>query len=58
VALNRLVYAGFERLKWVQYRLQCPVASTHHVRSWTEPDKCPRCGLYLERNVLPYRIWE
>lgn len=57
-ALNRLAYAGLRQAMWVQYPPRCPVSSRHRVQTWTEPDKCPRCGLYLEKNPLPYRIWD
>jgi hypothetical protein len=57
-ALSRLLYPGVAHFRWKSFRLQCPVASYHRVESWNEPDKCPRCGLYLDRNVLPYRIWD
>jgi len=57
-ALNRLQYAGIRNFKWLPFQLQCPVSATHRVRSWTDPNKCPRCGLYLEKNALPYRIWD
>lgn len=57
-ALNRLPYKGIPRLKWLSFHLQCPVSGLHRVESWNAPAKCPRCGLYLERTLLPYRIWE
>lgn len=57
-ALNRLLYHGAARYKWKIFRLQCPISAHHRVQSWNDPDKCPRCGLYLDRNVLPYRIWD
>jgi hypothetical protein len=57
-ALNRLTLMGGQNLRWLQFPAQCPVASFHRVKPWTDPDKCPRCGIYLEKNVLPYRIWE
>lgn len=56
--LNRLPITGATRFAWVRFKLQCPVSAAHRVESWNEPDKCPRCGIQLERNVLPYRIWE
>ena len=56
--LNRLLYRGIWRLKWVNFKLQCPVSHLHRVQSWNAPDKCPRCGLYLERDAMVYRIWE
>jgi hypothetical protein len=57
-ALNRLPHAGVRQFRWVKFQLQCPVSSTHRVETWNDPDKCPRCGLYLEKNVLPFRIWD
>ena len=57
-ALNRLRYAGIRCFTWVDYRLCCPVSRYHRVQAWNEPDKCPRCGLYLERSALPFRLWE
>ena len=57
-ALNRLTYVGVSQFRWAQFPLQCPVSAIHRVRSWTDPDKCPRCGLYMEKNALPYRIWD
>lgn len=56
--LNRLPYAGVRRFRWVQFGLRCPVSPRHRVQCWNEPDRCPRCGLYLEKNALPYRIWD
>lgn len=57
-ALNRLSLTGGQRFKWVQFPVQCPVASFHRVKPWNDPDKCPRCGIYLDKNTLPYRIWD
>jgi hypothetical protein len=57
-ALNRLPLANVHRSRWVEFRPQCPVSRLHRIENWTERDKCPRCRLPLERNVLPYRVWE
>ena len=57
-AVNRLPYRGIKRFRWLKFKPQCPVSAIHRVEPWNEPDKCPRCGVYLERNALPYRIWE
>jgi hypothetical protein len=57
-ALNRLLYFGTWRFKWVQYKAQCPVSPAHRIQIWNEPDKCPRCGILIERTALPYRIWD
>ena len=56
--LNQLPLSGVKRFKWLQFKLQCPVSASHRVQSWQDPDKCPRCGMYLEKGALPYRIWE
>jgi hypothetical protein len=56
--LNRLPYRGVKQFKWVSFKLQCPVSSIHRVRAWNDPDKCPRCGIYLERSALPFRTWD
>ena len=57
-ALSRLPCADLRHFRWVRFKPQCPVARAHHVEPWNAPGKCPRCGLHLERNVLPFRIWE
>ncbi len=57
-ALNHLPYKGVRRYKWLHFKPQCPVSPIHRVESWSENDKCPRCGLFLDKNALPYRIWE
>ncbi len=56
--LNRLPYSNVRRFRWVRFKPQCPVSHLHRVEKWNDPDKCPRCGIYLEKNVLPYRIWD
>jgi hypothetical protein len=56
--LNRLPQAGVKRFRWLPFKIQCPVSALHHVRSWNEPDRCPKCGIYLEKNALPYRFWD
>jgi hypothetical protein len=57
-ALNRLQYTGVKKIKWLHFKTQCPVSPHHRVRTWNEPDKCPRCGVHLEKSALPYRIWD
>lgn len=57
-ALNRLHYRGAPRYRWVRYRLQCPVSGLHRVVPWNDPDKCPKCGGFMEKTVLPFRLWE
>jgi hypothetical protein len=57
-ALGRLTYTGLTRFKWLDFKLQCPVSPSHSVQSWSEPGKCPRCGIFLDKNGVPYRIWD
>jgi len=57
-ALNRLLYTGAREREWLQFKLQCPVSALHKVDPWNDPGKCPRCGLLLEKNALPFRIWD
>ena len=56
--LNRLPAAGVRRFKWLAFKLQCPVSAIHRVRSWNDPDRCPKCDVFLEKSALPYRLWD
>jgi hypothetical protein len=56
--LSRLPYTGVKRFKWVPFKMQCPVSAFHRVRNWNSPDRCPKCGIYLEQNALPFRLWD
>ena len=56
--LNRLPFPGARQFRWVQFKLRCPVSPLHRVQLWRDPGKCPRCNAYLEKNALPFRIWE
>ena len=55
---NRLLFAATRKARWVTLKLRCPVSMTHRIAPWQEPGKCPRCNTYLERTVMPYRIWD
>ncbi len=57
-ALNRLPAGSGDRFKWLNFAAQCPVSPAHRVRPWSDPDKCPRCGILLEKSALPFRIWD
>jgi ribosomal protein S27AE len=57
-ALNRLLYTGKKPSEWLKFPIQCPVSRIHKVRVWNDPDRCPRCGVLLERNALAYRLWD
>lgn len=57
--LNRLpLPLAARKFQWAQFKIRCPVSLTHRVNAWYEPGKCPRCGNYMEKNVLPFRYWE
>jgi hypothetical protein len=56
--LNRLPLPGAKRFRWLQFKIRCPISSVHKVQEWNEPGHCPRCGVYLEKNALPFRMWE
>jgi hypothetical protein len=56
--VNRLRYSGVKRFKWVPFDPLCPVSPNHRVRIWNDPDRCPKCAIYLEKSALPYRLWE
>jgi hypothetical protein len=58
LVLNRLPPAGAKRLRWVPYEICCPVSPLHRVQAWNDPGRCPRCGTYLDKSALPFRIWE
>ncbi len=46
------------RLVWRDFKLACPVESAHFVEAWHDPGRCPRCGNFLEKNGLPFRLWD
>ena len=56
VLLNRLPPHGAR--KWIKLQLTCPVSPLHCVRVWKQPDKCPKCGVHLELDGMPFRIWD
>jgi hypothetical protein len=56
--LSRLPHNHANGFKWVSFQPQCPVSAAHRVRAWTDPDKCPRCGLYLDKSAVPFGIWD
>jgi hypothetical protein len=57
-ALSRLPVTNLVGYHWIKFEVQCPKSPRHKVRTWNDPDICPRCGAYLQRNVLPYRLWD
>lgn len=57
-AVNRLPPEGAKSYRWVKFKLECPVSPRHRIEPWKSPGKCPRCGLFMERSALPFRIWD
>jgi hypothetical protein len=56
VLLNRLPPRGVR--KWIKSELACPVSPLHRIHAWKQPDKCPKCGMYLGSDGMPFRIWD
>ncbi len=54
--LNRLPLRGSRH--WLKFKPACPVSPLHRIRPWKQPDKCPKCGTFLEPGALPFRIWD
>jgi len=54
--LNRLPPRGAR--PWWKFKPACPISPRHRVRSWKQPDKCPKCGNFMEPGALPFRIWD
>ena len=54
--LNRLPLRG-PRLWW-KFKPICPVWAKHRIRNWRKPDRCPKCGAFMEQEALPFRIWD
>lgn len=57
-ALNRLACSGVHHFKWIEHELQCPISPLHCVHEWNDPGKCPRCGVFMVKNAVPFRIWD
>ena len=45
-------------LVWKKFTPACPVSAKHFVEAWNDPGRCPRCGNFLEKNGLPFRLWD
>ena len=41
-----------------KFKPACPVSPAHHVGAWNWPGKCPKCSMYMERDGLPFRVWD
>lgn len=56
--VNCLPLSARVRAKWQSFKALCPLSPRHRVRAWKQPDKCPRCGIFLESNLVPFRDWD
>ncbi len=45
-------------LVWRKLKPVCPVEPKHFVEPWRDPGRCPRCGNFLEKTGLPFRLWD
>jgi hypothetical protein len=36
----------------------CLPFPSHEIRPWNQPDKCPRCGAFMECSAIPFRQWD
>jgi hypothetical protein len=50
--------AAGRRLVWQKFKPACPVNAKHFVELWKDPGRCPRCGNFMEKNGLPFRLWD
>lgn len=46
------------KLVWKKFIPACPVDAKHRIEEWRDPGRCPRCGIYMEKNGFPFRVWE
>ena len=46
------------RLVWHKFKPACPANPEHFVEIWNDPGRCPRCGNFMEKNGLPFRLWD
>jgi hypothetical protein len=56
--LNRLAFPGAKQFRWVEFKVRCPVSGMHRIEPWSEGNKCPRCGSFLDKHPLAFRIWD
>ena len=47
-----------QRLVWQKFQPACPVDAKHFVEPWRNPGRCPRCGNFMEKDGLPFRLWD
>ena len=45
-------------LVWREFSLACSASPKHFVEPWQDPGRCPRCGNFMEKGGLPFRLWD
>jgi hypothetical protein len=43
---------------WEKPPVICPRDPKHRVAPWNDPGRCPRCGNFLEKSGLAFRVWD
>jgi len=46
------------RLIWQKFVPSCPVEAKHSVEAWNDPGRCPRCGNFMEKSGIAFRLWD
>ena len=46
------------RLIWQKFVPSCPVEAKHSVETWKDPGRCPRCGNFMEKSGIAFRLWD
>jgi hypothetical protein len=53
-----LLFGKPPRVNWLELKPCCPTNASHRTEPWTAPGKCPRCGGFMERDVMVFRVWD
>jgi len=56
--MTRLPLIGRSDTQRRTFELACAMSPSHLVRAWNRPDKCPRCGAFLECSGFPFAQWD
>ena len=53
-----LVGSPARKKDWEKLSPACPRSGKHRVEAWRDPGRCPRCGNYMGKNGLAFRVWD
>jgi hypothetical protein len=56
--MRRLLFPTGIKTEWQSFKPACEVSAFHVFRLWNDPDLCPKCGVFLERNITAFRRWD